>query len=410
MKKFYSLFLIVTFFLGASVFAEDKIMFFKKNTTPGQRNAHALMMGGAIKEDLPEISAAIITFPDGNNVLEEAIRKNEVTRRFSFLDGAEDDPVINWLNQIRPIGKGITNNSALKQINTKTAANNVPGLDAPKEGQLGGQRTPWSISRVGAPQAWAKGLTGKGVVVAVLDTGVQLDHPDLKANIKGGYNAVNPKEAPYDYHGHGTHVAGTIAASNNKIGVVGVAPEAKILAVQVMTPDGSGPPSAIAKGIIWAANNGAQVINMSLGSERSFRAIREAVTYAVSKNVTVVCASGNGGSNRVNYPAALKNTIAVSASDPWDSLAYFSDTGKAITFIAPGVGINSTFIKGGYKESQGTSMASPHVAGLAALAVQAGAKNYEQVLEALKNAAAPLEGLTELQQGSGFINAEMLVK
>jgi subtilisin family serine protease len=252
------------------------------------------------------------------------------------------------------------------------------------------------------------------VRVAVIDTGIDTRHPDLAGKVDGGYNAITDSEAPDSYiddNGHGTHVSGTIAAIRGGK-VVGVAPKARLYAVKVLDADGSGNLSDVIKGIIWCANNGIQVANMSLGSPEPSDTMEQALRYAEARNVIVVAAAGNSG-GAVGYPGAYPETIAVSASDWNDQIAYFSSRGPEVKFIAPGVNVVSTFMGGDYLSLSGTSMATPHVTGLAALAVSQGYRGLEGpdgVLAALKRAAKPLPGLDPVMQGFGMIDAGLLTR
>ena len=181
----------------------------------------------------------------------------------------------------------------------------------------------WGINRVHAPAAWDT-TEGAGARVAVIDTGIDMTHPDLAGQVDGGYSSITKTENPEDYtddNGHGTHVAGTIAAVRDGKGVVGVAPKARLYAVKVMDADGSGNMSDVIDGIVWAAKNGMQIANMSLGAPEGSDAMRSAVIYAKSKNVVLVAAAGNSYGDPVSFPAAYPEVIAVSASDAKDILA-----------------------------------------------------------------------------------------
>ncbi len=234
------------------------------------------------------------------------------------------------------------------------------------------QVLPWGVDRIDAELAWA-GATGAGVKVAILDTGIDLTHPDLADNIAGGYNAVNPRKAPKDGNGHGTHVAGIVAAANNSLGVVGVAPAASLYAVKVLADSGFGWLSDIIEGIDWSIRNGMQVINMSLGTSSDSQTFHDAVTAAYNAGITLVAAAGNDGpaDNSVNYPARYPEVIAVAATDQSDNLASFSSRGPEVDLAAPGVSIYSTYKGSSYATLSGTSMAAPHVTGTAALVLQA---------------------------------------
>jgi serine protease len=230
----------------------------------------------------------------------------------------------------------------------------------------------WSLAAMRVAEAWPVS-TGEGVTVAVIDTGVDSQHPDLAANVLSGYDATTgvPGEST-DVHGHGTHVAGTIASlTGNGVGVTAVAPDVRILPVKVLSDDGSGYMSDTAKGIIWAVGNGAQVINMSLGGPTRSVAVSNAVAYARSMGVTVVAAVGNEREqgSPVSYPGADEGVIGVAATTSPDAVAHYSNAGDYVDVAAPGSAIISTYpvARGSYASSSGTSMASPHVAATAAL-------------------------------------------
>jgi subtilisin family serine protease len=235
------------------------------------------------------------------------------------------------------------------------------------------QETPWGVNRIDA--ALSNG-TGAGVRVAVIDTGIDLTHPDLAGNVEDGFNALHPGDPAEDDNGHGTHVAGTIAAVDNAIGVVGVAPNATVVAVKVLDRRGRGWVSDIVNGIDWVttqntdgnANNDIQVANMSLGGRGTSSAMSIAISTATNSGCIFAVAAGNDSANAANYiPASYPFVICVSALDQNDNFAYFSNYGAVVDVIAPGVNIPSLYKKGGYKTLSGTSMASPHVAGSIAL-------------------------------------------
>lgn len=227
------------------------------------------------------------------------------------------------------------------------------------------QSLPWGIDRIDADLAWST-TTGDPVKVAVIDTGIELSHPDLKNNIKGGYNTIYPLKSANDDNGHGTHVAGIIAAENNSIGVIGAGPQIDLYAVKVLNRNGSGYLSDVIEGIDWAIANNMQVINMSLGSATNIQSFHDAVIRANEAGVVQVAAAGNDGL-AVNYPAAYPEVIAVSATDSTNTITSWSSRGTEVDLAAPGLSIYSTYKGQTYRTLSGTSMAAPHVAGTAAL-------------------------------------------
>jgi subtilisin family serine protease len=272
---------------------------------------------------------------------------------------------------------------------------------------------PWGIQRVHAPAAWPQ-TEGAGVKIAIIDTGIDYTHPALAGKVDGGYSALKKSENPQDYmddNGHGTHVSGTAAGSHIK-GLVGVAPKARLYAVKVLDADGSGNLSDVIDGIVWAAKNGMQVANMSLGAPTDSDAMHRAVRYAAGMGVVIVAAAGNTG-GAVGYPGAYPEVVTVAASDSSDGVASFSSRGPEVKFIAPGVDVVSARLGGGFVSFSGTSMATPHVSGLAALSVAqgwVGTNGPDGVLAQLRKAASPLPGLSAEQQGAGLIDAGKLTR
>jgi subtilisin len=267
----------------------------------------------------------------------------------------------------------------------------------------------WGIDRVNAPAVWGQ-TTGQGVKVAILDTGIDGNHPNL--NVWGGWNTLNNTSDYMDRQGHGTHVAGTVGALN--VGrVVGVAPAARLYAVKVLGDDGSGTAASVATGIQWAANNGMNVINMSLGASSHSQTIQNACDAAYNQGLLLVAAAGNSGNragtgNNVNYPAAYASVIAVAATDTSNKRASFSSTGPAVEISAPGVSIISTYLNNGYASASGTSMASPHVAGVAALLwAYDGSLSNVALRQLLQQTATPLGNVN--YYGYGLVNAAAAV-
>lgn len=265
--------------------------------------------------------------------------------------------------------KELQNDSSVKYVEEDTLVS-IVGKPNPDNDTSSTQTLPWGVEAIDSNDVWSN-YTGTGVKVAVLDTGIDMDHPDLVDNVKGGINFVNTRKSFNDDNGHGTHVAGTIAAVNNTIGVVGVGPNIELYGVKVLNRRGSGYTSDIIAGLEWAVDNNIDVVNMSIGSDYYNQAYEDAINYAYANGVILVAAAGNDGS-AVDYPAAYDNVIAVSAMAQDQTLAYFSSRGPEVDVTAPGVSILSTYKDGLYATMDGTSMATPHVAGIVALMIQSG--------------------------------------
>ncbi|MBB6675282.1 S8 family peptidase [Cohnella nanjingensis] len=226
----------------------------------------------------------------------------------------------------------------------------------------------WNLPEIATEQGWRVTKGNRDVVVAVVDTGVQLDHPDLQGRLVDGTNIVDPSAPPNDDVGHGTHVAGIIAAEvNNHEGVAGMTWYTKIMPVKALDSTGAGTTYSVAEGIIWATDHGAQVINLSLGNYAQAQFLHDAIKYAYDQGVVVVAASGNDNTDRPGYPAAYPEVIAVGATDPDEARAAYSNYGSYIDVAAPGTQIASTYPGSRYAALSGTSMASPHVSALASL-------------------------------------------
>lgn len=317
-----------------------------------------------------------------DNVLEISNTNNVLAREITITNTASG-------GYSPDSGYGLINASAA----VAKAIGEKPFVDVP---DLGGNN--WGADLVKAPETWAKGYTGQGVVVAVLDTGVDYNHQDLSSNIwtnskeipgngkdddgNGyiddyyGWNFDGNNNSTLDVNGHGTHVSGTIAGVNNGYGVTGIAYNSKIMPVKVLDDEGSGSYSAIANGIYYAVDNGADVINLSLGGGRSNDTLQKAIEYASSKGVIVVMAAGNDGGSQPAYPAryAKNYGLAVGAVDQNKNLADFSNRAGAdqLAYVtAPGVNVYSTLPGNEYASYSGTSMATPHVAGVVALMLSA---------------------------------------
>ena len=284
------------------------------------------------------------------------------------------------------------------------------------------QSTPWGVDRVDAEVAHASGETGAGADVAIIDTGIDSDHPDLQANLgagksfvacetKGGcrFGAKPADNTCYeswdDDNNHGTHCAGIAGGVDNSQGIVGVAPDVTLHAVKVLDKCGSGSFSDIAAGVQWTADQGYDVGSLSLGGSSGSAALKDAVQYASSKGVLLVAAAGNSGpcSDCVGYPAAYSEVVAVSSTASGDALSDFSSTGPEVEIAAPGSNVNSSVANGGYDTYSGTSMACPHVSGAAGQLMAKGATN-DEARSQLKSTAENI-GLASNESGAGLLDA-----
>ena len=379
-----------------------RIVTFRSDVPAAERARIVEAAGGKVLRELPFIDGAVISFG-------ASLKSGIGLAALAQVESVEANEYRKWIESAVPAVMDFPAVKGVLGAARSAAAEAGPLAGEPvrtKEGSAPQPRSevPWGVARVKAAYAWSR-TTGKGVKVAVIDTGVDSSHPDLAANYAGGYNAIDPESSPMDGHGHGTHVAGSIAAVYNEAGVVGVAPGARIYGVKVLDEDGGGSYETIIAGIAWAAQNRMQVVNMSLGGPSS-AALEKAVKRAAAAGVVIVAAAGNDPEAPVSAPASYREVIAVSASTSQDGLASFSTIGPEIAFIAPGHEIISTWPGSKYAKLSGTSMSSPHVAGLAALVTGLGARGVNQVREALSRAAAPLDGLTQDQQGYGMIEAD----
>ncbi len=235
----------------------------------------------------------------------------------------------------------------------------------PNDPNFSGQ---YALEAIRAPQAWDIENGSFNIRIAVIDSGVDYQHPDLAGKLLPGFDFVNVDVDAQDDNGHGTAVAGVAAAAtNNGLGMAGVAWQVKVVPVKVLRGNGTGTYADVAAGIVWASYQGVQVINLSLGGSSPSFTLEEAVNLAASRGILLVAASGNNGSEGVLYPARYPQVIAVAATDSNNEWATFSTYGPDVDVAAPGASVHSTALGGGYAPRSGTSLAAPHVSGLAAL-------------------------------------------
>jgi subtilisin family serine protease len=392
---------------SAASAAERRIVVFQKGTTPAQRVALAKAAGGTVVRELPLINAVVIEHPTQISILATKLRALAEVKR------VDPDPKINWLKMADARGTDFALPSTaglLKSIQAlKSLQEQAPEPVPTVPPVPAGQETPWGIARVGAPAAWAASR-GRGVKLVVIDTGIDMTHPELSGIIKGGWNAISTAATFNDDNGHGTHCSGTIAAKDDDQGVVGVAPQIDLYGVKVLDENGSGTFDDVIAGMLWAVEHKMEVASMSLGASQGNQALADAVEAMRAGGVILIAAAGNSGGS-VGYPAAYPGAIAIAASDSADKLAYFSSRGPEVALIAPGVDVKSTYMNGGYDTLSGTSMATPHVAGLTALyvATHKGA-TPAQARAALQAASVKLAGVSDVGQGAGLPDAVKLTR
>lgn len=349
--------------------ADRRIVTFWKDVPLAQGSDLVKSLGGKVVRELPLIHALVCEFPQATTTFYRALALSP-----QIMDVEEDGVMRILCRWRRP-------------------------TDDPR------QAVPWGVERIGAPRAWEESR-GKGVRVAIIDTGINGAHSDLKGAVRGGVNFINSNAPPLDDNGHGTHVAGIIAARDNDFGVVGVAPEAELYALKAFDSTGSGAISGIISAVEWCVKNDMQVVNMSFGGNHN-RALGRALDAAQQAGLVLVAAAGNNGrANSVDFPASHPGVIAVSALNPDDTLASFSSRGPEVDLAAPGARIRSTYSDQGYRELSGTSMAAPHVTGVAVLLLARRPRlTGDEVLDQLKKTATQLPDLVPEEQGAGLVNA-----
>ncbi|WP_342571530.1 S8 family peptidase [Paenibacillus sp. FSL R5-0749] len=287
----------------------------------------------------------------------------------------------------------------------RTSSPNTPvDLDRLKDHQT----TPWGVLHIGSNNMWKNGVYGEKIRVAVMDSGVALNHPDLRDNLKEGINIIDSTQPPLDDYGHGTLVIGVIGAVNNDYGVIGVAPKAEIYPVKVLDQNGYGEVDDLVKGIEWCINNDIQIINMSFSIKEDNQLFKSAIKRAVEKGIIIVASATNSLGGDIGFPAAYDGVISVVSIDEDLNIDKMSGRGK-VDFSAPGVNVVSTSNDGGYTIISGTSIATPHISGAIALLLENNKyvnvhSLYQAVVYDLKSISKDLgsKGYDEVY-GNGFV-------
>ena len=357
---------------------------FAINLTAGRR--YQFDLNGVSLEDpflyLRSSSSSLVAYNDDESLLSLDSQLNYTAESSGthYLDvGAYQDVYAGTYtlraSELTPPDPGFNSTDGYGHVSAQRAFEQLLNISLDPVDALGGNL--WGVDNVDAPEVWNggsgfAGATGSGTTIAVIDTGVDLDHPEFLGRIVAGYDFVDDDSIADDGNGHGTHVAGTIAGANDGTGITGVAYDAAIMPLRVLGNDGYGWTSDIISAVRWAADNGAHVINLSLGVSGYSQAMADAISYASGRGSVVVMAAGNSGGMTPEYPAAhaIDHGIAVGAVDSNRSFAGFSNRAGSTQLdyvTAPGVNIYSAVPGGGYDTFNGTSMATPHVAGVAGL-------------------------------------------
>ncbi|GIP40307.1 aerolysin [Paenibacillus sp. J31TS4] len=268
------------------------------------------------------------------------------------------------------------------------------------------QHIPWGVRKIKAPSVW-KRSAGQEVKIGVIDTGIDYMHPDLQGTVAGGINIVHRHMLPRDDNGHGTHIAGTIAAHSRQAGLLGVAPEASLYAVKAFDHNGTAYIADIVYAIEWCIRQRMDIINMSFGMKTSSKALEQAIQQAIDAGILVVASSGNDGKKgKLDYPAKLPDVLAVGATTKQKRVAPFSNRSKRIDLYAPGEAIYSSWMNGGYHELSGTSMATSHVTGAIALLLSARPRmSGPAIRELLRQTATPIGRKKPASVDTGELNA-----
>jgi thermitase len=322
---------------GAPYAAGELIVTHEEEVPLGTVESLAEEARGEIEGHLPTIDARLLEFPEVKGERSREVRERVLAR---IKEDLESVPAVESVDY--------------NYLRTLSFTPNDPGFDEQ-----------WGLIKAGFEDAWSR-TRGKGVRIAVVDSGAAVRHPDLRRKIALGRDFKHNDSSVEDRAGHGTHVAGTVAAmTDNRKGVAGGCPACKLIIAKVFDP-AQGFDFAIARGITWSADSGAEVINCSFTGPGNSRALKDAIDHAARKGAVVVAAAGNGDTDRPKYPAAYPGVIAAAATNQEDQRTSFSNFGRWVDVAAPGVGILST-VPDGYRSFNGTSVAAPHVSALAGL-------------------------------------------
>ncbi len=343
-----------------------------------QREAAAKSIGGQLKQRIDGLNVDVVALP--RLAAAQGIQSAE-----EKMGALEHNPLVEY---VQPNYSYTIFDATPVKVHLPMVLNGT--LFTPNDPWLTMQ---YAWNSISAYQGWAYDRGSSKVVVAIVDTGIQLDHPDLSGKIVPGANFVSGETSVDDANGHGTHVAGTVGAiTHNGIGVAGTCPNCKLMPVRVLGANGSGSTTTVAAGIKYAVDHGAKVINVSLGGPSdSDMILKSQIDYAWSKGAFLACAAGNDGDASFRYPAYYDNCLAVGAVDRNDAHAIYSQYGSWVDIAAPGSGIYSTWIKGSYESVNGTSMATPHVAGVAGILAGQGLTN-QQIRDRIESSADAIPG------------------
>ena len=313
------------------------------------------------------------------------------------------------------INKG--SSTVIAQMTARQAARlernrKIDYVEFDKTYELSTQTMPWGVDKIDADLVHSE-FTGAGVKVGIMDSGIDYNHPDLDDNYAGGYDFVNDDSDPMDDEGHGTHCAGIVAAEDNDIGGVGVAPDAELYALKIMDSNGDAYVSDIITGLEWAVNNELDIVSLSFGADYGSTSLQTACNAAYNSGLIIVAAAGNDGTffgsgDTVDYPARYSSVIAVGAVDSYNVRPSWSSTGSTLELVAPGVSIYSTMMGDTYGTESGTSQATPHVVGVAALVLEKNSTlTNVEVRELMQDTADDLDVAgKDNKYGYGLVDAE----